>query len=76
MRLARSVDHLWVAKGKSVTHLNLKQDKPTDKQIIQLMIGPTGRLRAAAGQAPEPVRRGKTLFVGYHAETYAQRLSG
>jgi arsenate reductase-like glutaredoxin family protein len=69
VKLARAADHLWVARGKSVTHVDLKKDKPSDEELIKLMIGPTGNLRAPT------IRRGKVLLVGFHQEEYAARLN-
>jgi arsenate reductase-like glutaredoxin family protein len=58
------VSELYVAKGKSVSHVNLGKDKPDEATLKKLLLGPTGNLRAPA------LRSGKTLLVGFHEETY------
>ncbi|REJ96588.1 MAG: hypothetical protein DWQ35_04370 [Planctomycetota bacterium] len=68
-KLARGVDQLYVAKGKSVKHLSLKKDKPSDADLKKLLIGPSGNLRAPT------LRKGKKLLVGFHEQTYAEELS-
>ena len=61
--------HRAIAKGKSVTRLSLKKDKPSDAELKKLMIGPSGNLRAPT------IRKGKKLFVGFHEDSYAQELA-
>jgi arsenate reductase-like glutaredoxin family protein len=60
----KEVTEIYSAKGKKLLHLNLKKDKPSQSEIMALLLGPTGNLRAPS------VRRGKTLVVGFHEETY------
>jgi arsenate reductase-like glutaredoxin family protein len=67
LKLARSMDRLIVAKGKAVHDLKLK-DKPTDEEILALIMGPTGNLRAPAAKV------GKTLLVGFSEEAYERVL--
>ena len=64
--LARTVNQIYVAKGKKLVHLNLRKDKPDDDTLKKLLLGPTGNLRAPT------LRKGKTLVVGFHDETYRQ----
>ena len=45
-------------------YVNLKKDTPTRDELKKLVLGPTGNLRAPA------LRKGKTLMVGFHEETY------
>jgi arsenate reductase-like glutaredoxin family protein len=56
---------LLVAKGKKVVELDLKKDKPTEEEILKLILGPTGNLRAPT------LKVGKTLVVGFSDEMYA-----
>jgi len=37
---------LVVAKRKKVTEVNLKKDRPDDDELVRLLLGPTGNLRA------------------------------
>lgn len=66
--MAHTIDQLWVAKGKKVTHLKMKKDKPSDAELKKLMIGPSGNLRAPT------LRQGKKMFVGFNEESYQQEL--
>ncbi len=62
------VDHLYVAKGKRVVHVDLRKDKPDRAVLLGLLLGPTGNLRAPA------LRKGRTLLVGFDEATYRQIL--
>ena len=62
------ITKLYVAKGKKVTKVDLKKDKPTDEELKKLMLGPTGNLRAPT------LRKGKTLIIGFNDEMYAEVL--
>ena len=70
LKLARSTDHLWVARGKKVVYLNLKKDQPSDAELAKLLMGPSGNLRAPT------IRRGKRLFVGFNEAAYEEHLLG
>ena len=52
------------AKGKKVVELDLKKDKPTQEEMLKLILGPTGNLRAPT------LRVGKKLIVGFNEEMY------
>lgn len=67
--LLQGVSTLLVAKGKKVTQVDLDKDRPDDDTLAKLMLGPTGNLRAPT------LRRGKTLIVGFHEDTYSQHLT-
>ena len=56
---------LKVARGKKVVELDLKQDKPTEEEILKLILGPTGNLRAPT------LVVGKSLVVGFNDQMYA-----
>lgn len=58
LALARKAKRLIAAKGTKVSDLDLA-GKPGDKEILALMLGPTGRLRAPT------MRVGDTLYVGF-----------
>ena len=60
---------LLVAKGKKVTEVDLKKDRPDDDTLIGLMLGPTGNLRAPT------MKVGKTILVGFNEESYAKTLT-
>ena len=63
-----AVTELWVAKGKKVTNVKLGKNRPDDDELLGLMLGPTGNLRAPT------LRRGKKLIVGFNADIYQEVL--
>lgn len=68
VHLARQVDHVYAAKGKKCVHLDMQKDKPSDEEIVALLIGPTGNLRAPT------LKVGKSLLVGFEPESYDRVL--
>ena len=64
----KDVDELYVMKGTKVVHVDLKAQKPARAELLGLLLGPTGNLRAPT------LRRGRTLLVGFDAATYARVL--
>ncbi len=64
----KDVDELYVMKGAKVVHVDLKAQKPARAELLGLLLGPTGNLRAPT------LRRGRTLLVGFDAATYARVL--
>jgi len=58
------VDELYVAKGKKIVHLDLKRQKPPRAELLGLLLGPTGNLRAPT------LRKGRKLIVGFDEDTY------
>ncbi len=62
------VDEMYVAKGKRVVHVELGLDRPPRDELLELLLGPTGNLRAPT------LRKGRTLLVGFEAATYAKVL--
>lgn len=68
VELARGANKLWVMRGKNVRHFDMKKDAPTDDELKQVMLGPTGNLRAPT------IRAGKKLFVGFNLDEYQTQL--
>lgn len=58
------MNKLIVAKGKKVTEVDLKKDRPDDGVLAALLLGPTGNLRAPT------MKVGKTLLVGFNEDAY------
>jgi hypothetical protein len=54
------VEDLYVAKGRKTLHFDLKKDRPGDEEILAVILGRSGTLRAPA------LRRGSTFIVGYN----------
>ena len=59
------MDDLYVTKGKKVVHVDLRASRPPKAELLGLLLGPSGNLRAPT------VRRGRTLVVGFDEATYA-----
>lgn len=68
LKLTQAVDEIYAAKGKSVVHLDLKVNKPAPAAIAELIVGPTGNLRAPAFTV------GRTLIVGFNEDAYKKIL--
>ena len=68
IRLVREADEVWVARGKSVVHLDLARDTPSDDELARLVLGPSGNLRAPA------LRRGGKLLIGFDPAACAEVL--
>ena len=64
----RQAEEVWIAKGKIVRRIAFKKETISDDELLELVTGPTGNLRAPT------IRRGKKLFVGFHPEQYAAFL--
>ena len=66
--MARAVNEVYVAKGKKVVHFDMKRDRPGDDQLLSLLLGPSGYLRAPA------IRAGKLLLIGFEPESFSEIL--
>ena len=64
MELASGVNKIYVIKGKRITEVDMKNDRPDSESLVKLLLGPTGNLRAPT------LRKGKTLVVGFDGATY------
>ena len=64
----RDVDVLYVTKGKKVIRVDLRGARPPKAELLALLLGPSGNLRAPT------IRRGRTLIVGFDEPTYAAVL--
>ena len=67
--LLDGINKLWVMRGKKVQSFDLVKDRPEDEALIKVMLGPTGNLRAPT------IRKGKTLLVGFHGDTFTDLLT-
>ena len=66
LQLLEGMTKLVVAKGKKITQVDLKKDRPDDDSLVKLMLGPTGNLRAPT------MKVGKTVLVGFNDEMYEE----
>lgn len=64
LTLLAGVETIVAARGQKIVTLNLKANRPTDAEILAILIGPTGNLRAPTA------RVGKTMLVGFNEEAY------
>ena len=54
-----------VAKGKKVTRVDLRKDRPDDAVLVGMMLGPTGNLRAPT------LMVGKKVIIGFNEDLYS-----
>ena len=57
-----------MAKGRKIVHHDLAEERPGDEELLGLMLGRTGKLRAPV------VRTGSTLVVGYNQDVLGEVL--
>jgi len=57
-----------VAQGKKVRHLDLARSRPDDEELLALLLGRSGKLRAPA------IKTGSKLLVGYNEEILSTHL--
>ena len=68
LALLKGIDTIIASKGTKVRTLDLKNDRPADDEILAVIIGPTGNLRAPTAKV------GKTLLVGFNEGAYDEVL--
>lgn len=68
LTVLEGVKDLYVAKGQRVLHFDLQAERPTDDELLELLLGRSGKLRAPA------IRTGTRLLVGYNAELLSTTL--
>lgn len=68
LELAAQADVLVAAKGSKVVRVDLKKERPGRAELLALLLGPTGNLRAPV------LRKGRTLLVGFNDEAYRATL--
>ena len=69
LSLLDGMDELFVAQGKKVLHFDLASERPADEELLGLLLGRSGKLRAPA------LRRGSRLIIGYNQELLPATLS-
>ena len=68
MKLALSASKIFATKGRKVVELDMARSKPSAEALAELLIGPSGNLRAPTA------RIGKIWLVGFDAAMYASAL--
>jgi len=56
------ITDLYVAKGKKTVHFDLANARPSDDEILSLILGRSGTLRAPA------IRKGSVFVVGFNPD--------
>jgi arsenate reductase-like glutaredoxin family protein len=69
LQLAKSAKKVVVARGAKVVVFDMAKDPPSDGDLLAVILGPTGNLRAPT------FRRGTTLVVGFNEDAYAGALT-
>ena len=67
-KLIKQARFFYAAKGKKVVSYDLEKDKPKEADLVKLMMGPTGNLRAPT------ILKGNKLIVGFNDELYRDVL--
>ena len=68
LRVLDGITDLYVTKGRRVLHFDLTHDRPSDDELLGLILGRSGKLRAPA------MRAGTRLMVGYSQELLTATL--
>ena len=66
LAVLKGVDEIYAMRGPKVVHVDLRKGKPAKAELLAVLLGPTGNLRAPT------LRKGRTLMVGFDEETYKQ----
>ena len=59
---------MYVAKGRKVIEMDLSQDEPGESELLELLLGRSGKLRAPT------IKVGESLMVGYSQEMFTSVL--
>ena len=62
------ITDLYVAKGKKTIHFDLADARPSDDEILSLILGRSGTLRAPA------IRKGSVMVVGFNPDILSDTL--
>ena len=68
LALLEDAAELFVARGKRVLRFDLGTQRPSEEELLGLLLGRSGKLRAPA------LRYGTRLVVGYNRELLALAL--
>ena len=68
LALVRGAKTLLVAKGKALREVQITPAAPSDAELAELVIGPSGKLRAPTAKI------GTTVVVGFSDEAYRRAL--
>ena len=66
--MVRDSRELYVARGKKLLHFRLDDDSVNEEELLGVLLGRSGTLRAPA------IRVGEQMVVGFHADAYTKVL--
>ncbi|MBD3234381.1 MAG: hypothetical protein GF315_11715 [candidate division Zixibacteria bacterium] len=66
--LVAKADKLYLAKGKKLVSYDLRTENPKKADMLEMMLGRTGNLRAPT------IVNGKTVIVGFNEEVFKSEL--
>lgn len=64
LKLAKAASRVVASRGKKIVTFDMKKSPPSEAELLAVILGPTGNLRAPT------LRVGNTLVVGFNEETY------
>ncbi len=67
--LLDGVTDLYSTKSRKVIHLNIVKEKPAREDVLALVMGRSGTLRAPV------IKHRSTLIVGFDEDTYTRILA-
>ena len=67
--LLDGVTDLYSTKSRKVIHLNIIKEKPAREDVLALVMGRSGTLRAPV------IKQRNTLIVGFDEDTYTRILA-
>ncbi len=62
LQVLEGIERLHVAKGSKVVHFDLANIRPSNDELLGVLLGRSGKLRAPT------IKAGATLLVGYNRE--------
>jgi hypothetical protein len=68
LALLADITDLYVAKGRKTIHFDLANDRPSDDEILGVILGRSGTLRAPA------IRKGSTFVVGFNPDILSDTI--
>lgn len=68
LQLTQNISEIIATKGKKTVRLHVAKDKPSPEDVLALLLGPSGNLRAPT------IRKGKKLLIGFDPGVYSEVL--
>ena len=68
LSVLENVNRMYVAKGRKVIKMDLSLDEAGESELLELLLGRSGKLRAPT------IKVGESLMVGYSQEMFTSVL--